>query len=636
MIFSRSIIWFVLLTALAVRAQTNAFIYQGQLANNGGAATGNYDFRFRLFDGNTNLIAGPVTNAPVGVTNGLFTTGIDFGSTAFNGGARLLEIGVRNYGNTNAYTVLDPYQPVLSVPYAIQSLSAASLSAPLAATNITGMITDANLPTNVALLTSNVVFQGSVTAITFSGSGAGLTGVPDSALSTNIPRLNNASNTFSGNISAVQYTGSGYGLTNVPGAFFWLTVNGTNAQASSNLGFITTNNVSPVIITLPASPNAGDTFRVAGAGAAGWILVQNTNQSVLAGNLAGATGLAWTQQTNSGVHNWTGLAASANGTRLIAVSQGYIYVSTNSGVNWYQSSGSSSLYWSSVAASANGSNVLAAVGTAGNNGQTGDLYTSTDGGNTWAAHALATTWTACASSASGSTLAAVSYSGYIYTSTNSGSTWNEGLGGSYYWTGVACSQDGAKMVAVGSPSGGGYIYTSTNSGATWQVQTNAGLQAWSSVASSADGTHLVATVAGSGGEIYVSANSGVTWSVVNQNSVDWVAVTSSDDGSRLAAVYNTPTYTTPGYVYTSDDSGSTWQQRLGAPDAGWSAITSTADGSKLAAAVYNGYIYTSGQASTTTGTGGYLIGGYQSALELQYVGNGMFIPLSHEGTIRAY
>jgi len=112
-------------------------------------------------------------------------------------------------------------------------------------------------------------------------------------------------------------------------------------------------------------------------------------------------------------------------------------------------------------------------------------------------------------------------------------------------------------------------------------------------------------------------------------------VTSSADGSHLAAVYGTLP-STLGYVYTSDDSGSTWLQRLGAPNAVWTAVASSADGSKIAAAVYNGFIYTSGQGSTTTGTTGYLVGGYQSALEIQYIGGGVFLPLSHEGTIRAY
>src|SRR5207247_10985357 len=113
------------------------------------------DLRFRVVDVNTNPIAGPITNAPVGVTNGLFTTPLNFGSAPFNGADRWLEIAVRNYGNTNAYTLLSPLQPIASVPYAIRSLSA------LSASNLSTVLPVANLPTNVTLLTSNQVFSGS-------------------------------------------------------------------------------------------------------------------------------------------------------------------------------------------------------------------------------------------------------------------------------------------------------------------------------------------------------------------------------------------------------------------------------------------------------------------------------------------
>jgi len=51
-------------------AQTTAFTYQGQLNSSNIAVTGTYDFRFRVFDVNSNVVAGPLTNAPVGVTNG--------------------------------------------------------------------------------------------------------------------------------------------------------------------------------------------------------------------------------------------------------------------------------------------------------------------------------------------------------------------------------------------------------------------------------------------------------------------------------------------------------------------------------------------------------------------------------------
>ena len=53
------------------------------------------------------------------------------------------------------------------------------------------------------------------------------------------------------------------------------------------------------------------------------------------------------------------------------------------------------------------------------------------------------------------------------------------------------------------------------------------------------------------------------------------------------------------------------------------------------AAVKGGQIYISSNA-TTTGATGYLTGSQYSSIELQYVGSGQFIPISHEGSFTAY
>src|SRR5580692_604380 len=75
------------------------------------------------------------------------------------------------------------------------------------------------------------------------------------------------------------------------------------------------------------------------------------------------------------------------------------------------------------------------------------------------------------------------------------------------WNSIASSADGSKLVAV-VYSGGG-IYTSTNSGTTWAQQTNALSENWALVASSADGNKLVAVTWGGG--IYTSTNAGIMW-----------------------------------------------------------------------------------------------------------------------------
>ncbi len=111
-------------------AQGTSFTYQGRLAEGGSPATGSYDLQFVLFDAASggNALAGTNTLAPVGVTNGLFTVTLDFGSAAWDGSARWLEIAVRTNGSPDAHTALAPRQPLTPTPYAIHAGNAALLS----------------------------------------------------------------------------------------------------------------------------------------------------------------------------------------------------------------------------------------------------------------------------------------------------------------------------------------------------------------------------------------------------------------------------------------------------------------------------------------------------------------------------
>src|SRR5688500_11277420 len=89
------------LIQISALAQGTAFTYQGRLNEGGTPTTGIYDLRFAIYDslaGGTAL-GGPITNAPVAVTNGVFTVLLDFGAAVFNGNPRWLEIGVRPNGN---------------------------------------------------------------------------------------------------------------------------------------------------------------------------------------------------------------------------------------------------------------------------------------------------------------------------------------------------------------------------------------------------------------------------------------------------------------------------------------------------------------------------------------------------------
>jgi hypothetical protein len=82
----RPLIIFALLISLGSLTQAaplgTAFTYQGSLTDGGSPANGTYDLKFMLYSSGSggNALSGPITNSPVGVTNGLFTVDLDFGS----------------------------------------------------------------------------------------------------------------------------------------------------------------------------------------------------------------------------------------------------------------------------------------------------------------------------------------------------------------------------------------------------------------------------------------------------------------------------------------------------------------------------------------------------------------------------
>jgi hypothetical protein len=109
-----------------VPVQGTTFTYQGRLVESGQPANGNYDLQFQLSDAVSggNHVGTVLTNAPVGVSNGLFVVLLDFGDQAFDGSARWLELGVRTNGSSGAYTVLSPRQAITAAPYAVYANAA--------------------------------------------------------------------------------------------------------------------------------------------------------------------------------------------------------------------------------------------------------------------------------------------------------------------------------------------------------------------------------------------------------------------------------------------------------------------------------------------------------------------------------
>ena len=201
-------------------AQGTAFTYQGRLNVGGNPTTGIYDLQFTLFDSLTGgglgggIVGGPLTNSAIGVTNGLFCVTLDFGSGVFTGPNRWLEIAARTNGAVS-FTTLAPRQPILPTPYAVMANSASNLLGNLSAGQLTGTLANGALPTSPN-------FSGTVTAGTFSGSGANLTSL-------------NANNLASGTVPLGQLSGITGGQLAAATWQLATNLNGGNAALASNV-----------------------------------------------------------------------------------------------------------------------------------------------------------------------------------------------------------------------------------------------------------------------------------------------------------------------------------------------------------------------------------------------------------------
>ncbi|MBX7212204.1 MAG: hypothetical protein K1X78_28110 [Verrucomicrobiaceae bacterium] len=332
---------------------------------------------------------------------------------------------------------------------------------------------------------------------------------------------------------------------------------------------------------LPASATVGEVIEINGVGSGGW-----------------STAAAWIARDSA--RNWSSIASSSDGQRLVAVvSGGQIYTSDTYGVTWTPRD--SSRTWVDVASSSDGAKLVAAV-------DGGGIYTSTDYGANWTLRAAAGNrdWEAVASSADGTRLVAVTVqfgAGSVFTSTDSGTTWTERTSaGARPWNDVACSADGMRIVAVPGSFGGGQVYTSQDGGATWTARLS--VQDWFAVACSDDGNFIVA--AQFGGQIRTSHDSGSNWSASGP-SANWNDLDCSADGRVIIACASST------QLHISVDHGTVWN----AQESGrfWEGVTCSADGSKRAACDFTGQIYTS--------YGGYSGGGGTSA-KLQYTGSGIW------------
>jgi hypothetical protein len=275
-----------------------------------------------------------------------------------------------------------------------------------------------------------------------------------------------------------------------------------------------------------------------------------------------------------------------------------IWTSTNGGSTWAHVNGADR--YGSVATNSIGSiDVVAAVGS------DEPISESINAGVTWF-------WTGppsarvVASDASGAFLVAGADEGTLWTSGNFGESWTDRTpaGPTWHWLAIASSSNGAKLVAL---SGGastptcaepGDIWTSDNFGAHWIDRTPTGPAhdaCLISAASDASGTNLVAVGAG----IWTSTDAGVTWTQrtvsasASSEPLFWSSVASDTTGGRLIAAVGR--LGGRGDLWTSADGGLSWTNETeGTPAANqdWRGVASDAAGVHLVAVVSDGDIWT--------------------------------------------
>jgi hypothetical protein len=293
-------------------------------------------------------------------------------------------------------------------------------------------------------------------------------------------------------------------------------------------------------------------------------------------------GVSWTQRTQF-TGQWYSISLSTTGQYQSAViynggSGTFIYTSTDFGATWVQrSTATRTNAFTRIKSSASGQYQIATSGPVGNTN--GQLYVSSDYGQSWIPRRGLGTWLGVAVSATGavmmSFLTPSAATAVIIRSTDFGNTFTDVPGTTLalpaYWRAISVSNSAAIQTAVAY---GGSIYRSLDTGATWSntgitidgsanANTTTPLN-WQDIAVSAE-TGAIQVTCVSGGYLYLSTNTGESWNS-SAVSIDgagtqttnrvWQAVAVSADGQYGLACVNSTT--AAGFLYRSVNTGATW------------------------------------------------------------------------------
>ncbi len=298
---------------------------------------GSYDFGFALYSDprSASQVSGTETKSAVAVSNGLFTTTLDFSGAPWSGQSLWLQILVRTNGN-GPFSSLSPRQPVTSSPYAIQSLNAASAST---AANVTGAIADLQLSANIPLLNGTNSFTGTNGfggVIVATNAGNVIYGSFTGNLTGNALTANSFTGPLSGDVSGSQGTTTVASVggqsaasvvtgaiaanaatsTNMPGTIVMRDASGNFAAGAISAGFLSGDG-SALTNLNPASLAAGTAAISISGNAATAASASNVTGSIADFQLS--TNVAFLDGTNSfvGTNEFAGVTLATNTNNVI-------------------------------------------------------------------------------------------------------------------------------------------------------------------------------------------------------------------------------------------------------------------------------------------------------------------------------
>jgi len=263
----------------SARAQGTAFTYQGLLNSSGSPVNGSYDLTFALFSvgSGAGQVGNTLTNSATAVSNGLFAVVLDFGAS-FPGADRWLEIGVRTNGS-GSFSTLFPRQKLFPTPYAIFANTAS---------NVSGTVSVANLPSTVALLnnsgTLNFFAGGNAGNSTLTGqenTGVGYFALAD--LTSGGQNAANGTGALLHNTSGSGNTANGDDALNANTTGSFNTASGKYALVDNTTGYgNTANGTGALQNNTTGSYNAANGMQALAANTSGSYNVANGNAALLA------------------------------------------------------------------------------------------------------------------------------------------------------------------------------------------------------------------------------------------------------------------------------------------------------------------------------------------------------------------